>query len=117
MQIFNTVEQLFREVFLSIFIFLVSSHIEIKPNKTLALKHAHLQGKLKSRLTFNPGLTLNPFLTTQPCRSTGPGSAPGRSLCCVLGQDTVLSQCPSPPRSVNGYQLSRKPIDMLGEGG
>ena len=26
------------------------------------------------------------------------------SLCCVLGQDTLLSQCLSPPRSINGYQ-------------
>ena len=28
-------------------------------------------------------------------RSSGPGSTP----CCVLGQDTLLSQCLSPPRS------------------
>ena len=26
------------------------------------------------------------------------------TLCCVLGQDTQLSQCLSPPRSVNGYR-------------
>ena len=26
------------------------------------------------------------------------------TLCCVLGQDTLLSQCPSPPRCINGYQ-------------
>ena len=26
-----------------------------------------------------------------------------RSLCCVLGQDTLLSQCLSQPRSINGY--------------
>ena len=25
------------------------------------------------------------------------------TLCCVLGQDTLLSQCPSPPRCTNGY--------------
>ena len=25
------------------------------------------------------------------------------SLCCVVGQDTLLSQCLSPPRSINGY--------------
>ena len=38
-----------------------------------------------------------------------------RSLCCVLGQDTLLSQCLSPPRSINGYQqLSVKPDEMLG---
>ena len=44
------------------------------------------------------------------------------SLCCVLGQDTLLSQCLSPPRSINGYQqsslgtskLSGKPDEMLG---
>ena len=26
------------------------------------------------------------------------------SLCCVLGQEILLSQCLSPPRSINGYQ-------------
>ena len=26
------------------------------------------------------------------------------ALCCVLGQDTLLSQCLPPPRSINGYQ-------------
>ena len=25
------------------------------------------------------------------------------TLCCVLGQDTLLSRCPSPPRCINGY--------------
>ena len=35
---------------------------------------------------------------------SGPGSSPGRGQCCVLGQDTLLSQCLSPPRSVNGYR-------------
>ena len=39
-------------------------------------------------------------------RSSGPGSSPGRGHCvqCVLGQDTLLSQCLTPPRSVNGYR-------------
>ena len=37
--------------------------------------------------------------------SSGPGSSPGRgSLCCVLGQDALLSQCLSPPRCTNGYR-------------
>ena len=37
--------------------------------------------------------------------SSGPGSSPGRgTLCCVLGQDTLLSQCLPPPRSINGYR-------------
>ena len=31
---------------------------------------------------------------------SGPG--PGK-LCCVLGQDTLLSRCLSPPRCMNGY--------------
>ena len=32
------------------------------------------------------------------------GSSPGRETrCCVLGQDTLLSQCLPPPRSINGY--------------
>ena len=26
----------------------------------------------------------------------------GHSLCCVLGQDTLLSRCLSPPRCING---------------
>ena len=26
------------------------------------------------------------------------------TLCCVLGQDTLLSQCLSPCRCINGYQ-------------
>ena len=26
------------------------------------------------------------------------------SLCCVLGQDTLLSQCLSAPRCINGYR-------------
>ena len=39
--------------------------------------------------------------------SSGPGSSAGHagSLCCVLGQDTLLSraQCLSPPRNINEY--------------
>ena len=37
--------------------------------------------------------------------ASGSGSGepwPG-TLCCVLGQDTLLSPCHSPPRSINGY--------------
>ena len=26
------------------------------------------------------------------------------ALCCVLGQDTLLSQCLSPPRCINGHR-------------
>ena len=37
--------------------------------------------------------------------SSGPGSNPGRGTsCCVLGQETLLSQCLPPPRSINGYR-------------
>ena len=36
--------------------------------------------------------------------SSGPGSEPGRGLCCVLEQDTLLSRCLSPPRCINGYR-------------
>ena len=36
--------------------------------------------------------------------SSGPGLGPGRgTLCRVLGQDTLLSRCLSPPRCINGY--------------
>ena len=38
--------------------------------------------------------------------SSGPGSRPGRghSGGCVLGQDTLLPRCLSPPRCINGYR-------------
>ena len=37
--------------------------------------------------------------------SSGPGSGPWPgSLRCVLGQDTLLSHCLSPPRCINGYR-------------
>ena len=37
--------------------------------------------------------------------SSGPGSGPWPdTLCCVLGQDTLLSLCLSPPRCINGYR-------------
>jgi hypothetical protein len=29
------------------------------------------------------------------------------SLCCALGQDTLLSQCLSPPRCINGYRRTK----------
>ena len=37
---------------------------------------------------------------------SSPGLSPGQG-CCILGQDTLLSQCLSPPRSTNGYQQTR----------
>ena len=51
--------------------------------------------------------------------SRGPGFSPGRVTCVVaVGQDTLLSQCLSLPRSINGYQQTvRKPDEMLGGGG
>ena len=37
--------------------------------------------------------------------SKGLGATPGRVIVLsVLGQETLLSQCLSPPRSINGYQ-------------
>ena len=36
--------------------------------------------------------------------ASGPGSSPGRGRRVVfLGEDTLLSQCLSPPRCINGY--------------
>ena len=32
------------------------------------------------------------------------GGVGGGTLCCVLGQDTLLSQPLSPPRCINGYR-------------
>ena len=38
--------------------------------------------------------------------ASGPGFEPWPgTVCCVLGQDTLLSQCLSPPRCINGYLL------------
>ena len=34
--------------------------------------------------------------------ANGPGLGPGRKHC-VLGQDTLLPRCLSPPRCINGY--------------
>ena len=37
--------------------------------------------------------------------SSGLGSGPwAGTLCCVLGQDTLVSRCLSPPRCINGYR-------------
>ena len=36
-------------------------------------------------------------------RVVGFGAWPG-TLCCVLGQDTLLSRSLSPPRCINGYR-------------
>ena len=47
--------------------------------------------------------------------SRGPGSSPGIVTCCVLEQDTSLSQYLSPPRSINGYQKTVK--ETLGNAG
>ena len=38
-------------------------------------------------------------------KSSGSGSGPGWRYCfCVLGQDTLLSRCLSPPGCINGYR-------------
>ena len=36
--------------------------------------------------------------------SSGPGSSPSWGQICVLGRNTLLSQCLSPPMCVNGFQ-------------
>ena len=35
--------------------------------------------------------------------ASGPGSSPGRGHCVVFLGKTLLSQCLSPPRCINGY--------------
>ena len=42
------------------------------------------------------------MVTALDSGASGPSSSP---VCCVLGQDTLLSQCLSPPRCINGYLL------------
>ena len=43
------------------------------------------------------------MVSTFDSRLKGPGSSPGRLIVLCLGQDTSVSQCLSPPRSINGY--------------
>ena len=39
-------------------------------------------------------------------------------MCCVLGQNTLLSQCHSPPRCINGYcGIVREALQNAGGGG
>ena len=38
--------------------------------------------------------------------SSGPGSGPGRGHCVVFLGNTLLSQCLSPPRCINGYRCN-----------
>ena len=42
-----------------------------------------------------------------PDREVRVRALPG-SLCCVYGQETLLSQCLSPARSINGYQKTSR---------
>ena len=49
--------------------------------------------------------------------SSVPGSSPGQGhLYCVLGH-TLLSQCFSPPRSINGYRRILRETCQFFEGG
>ena len=43
------------------------------------------------------------LVCSSPDRASGFEPWPG-TLCCVLGQDTLLLLCLSPPRSINGYR-------------
>ena len=49
------------------------------------------------------------------CSTPDPGSGPGRGHCVVrvLGQDTLLSRCLSPPRCINGYQRNARSYPMM----
>ena len=62
-------------------------------NRQLKVKSAHEPSGLHGR-----------SLSRFPYREVRVRALAG-SLCCVLGQDTLLSQCLSPPRSINGYRV------------
>ena len=50
-----------------------------------------------------PRAKLNHDINTYRIKQSKFKAWPGTS-CCVLGQDTLLSQCLSPPRCINGYR-------------
>ena len=45
-----------------------------------------------------------PHVSALDSAASAPGSSPACTLCCVLGQDTLLSRCLSAPRCINGYR-------------
>ena len=53
----------------------------------------------EERWPHGPGLVVSAL----DSGAIGQGSSPGRGYC-VFGQDTLLSQCLSPPRCINGYR-------------
>ena len=69
-----------------------------KQNKT----HNHIKiihNKLGRKDRYNiKGYSLRDWVSALDSGSSGPGS-----LHCVLGQDTLLSWCFSPPKCINGY--------------
>ena len=57
-------------------------------------------------------------VSAQDSRSSGLSLRPGQSLYCVLGQNTLFSQCPSPPTVETGIGvLSGKPNEIQVGGG
>ena len=72
-----------------------------------ALKKAHattLKGTIGSLTLLLEGALASWFArsSARPSEQSVFEPWPG-TLCCVLGKDTLLSQCLSPPRCINGY--------------
>ena len=80
----------------------------VRVNKWLLLLQSTVTSKCSSRTnlraySFPCGRHSGLMVSALISRSSGPGSSPGRGHCVVfLGK--TLSQCLSPPRSINGYR-------------
>ena len=72
---------------------------------TTFVKTPHPSLKNNKKFTCNLWRRAGLMVSALVSGSRGSGSSPGReTLCCVLGQDTLLSQYLSLPRCINEYR-------------
>ena len=69
---------------------------EVKSSKSMLINTGYLN--------LLGGAVASWLVRSTPERAVRVRALPG-TVCCVLGQDTLLSQCLSPPRCINGYLL------------
>ena len=81
-----------------IYIWFPASH----PAVTWALRHPRLLSKNKRSKETVRGAVATWLVCSTPERVAQVRALAG-TLCCVLGQDTLLSQCFPPPRCINEY--------------
>ena len=77
----------------------INVHLDCQPNILPSITANHVCSDswktLKSKLTTNGWFLTHNWKPSMPTTGT---------LCCFLGQDTLLSRCLSPPRCINGYR-------------